>query len=594
MTSDPITTTYGHYNARSVDPRVVAEHFVAPPQFWEIVPESNTVLSGPRGSGKTTLLKMLEATALERWENLQAPRAREAVTYSGVFVPADRSWAGQVDSVYERFDPELRTALGLACFSLHMLRGLTACAAMRIVPSKAEHPHDRVSMERDLEERIVRETWENWGLNEPVGTFTGLRFALSDLLLDLGKCSLRARREPEAVAQLKCHAALDLKPVEAMIPFIERFNHAVGQEAHVWMFLVDEIEFLPPVIRSDILGLMRAHDPRIMQKCSLAPYTSISSEDESLGAWVGHDYQPVDLTFPDKEKGYDFNEELVRGVLARKCIDLTPEDLLGGRGEFESDRTEAYAPGTTNAAHIQSLAEKDRSFREWLCEHGLDAGAPGVSSETERAATLRKAMPIIRLRDEFLRVEDGVLRRRSRKQPRTYVGALSAYAICEGNPRLLIALVERLVRLHLSKELDDAHRADSIDSAAREYERHLRALAIPASLPLGLLPRNLVDRIGKHFEEQVLAAEFDPEPALSFEVDREDLTRLGLKDVLMQLVHYGAFVPISDQRFRLAHMFAPNFHLPLRRGRPHALRSILGPSGDSRQLSIDATEEESA
>lgn len=589
MTVDPqAAAIYGSYNARSVDARVVAENFVAPPQFWEAVPQSNSVLSGPRGSGKTTLLKMLEARAIEHWTDDQADRAREAVTYSGVFVPADRSWSGQVQSVASDFPPELRTSLGLASFALHALRALSACGAERISRTEAEHPHDRVSMDAATEERIAQAVCRQWALGEPVGSFQGLRFALSDLLFALGRLARRARRDAEARERLLHHPALDLDPVEAMVPFIDRFNDAVGQESHVWMFLIDEIEFLPPGIRSEILLLMRGRDPRIMQKVSLAPYTSVSDTDDPLGGWVGHDYQRIDLTFADKEDGYPFNSELVETELKRKDLEITPEHLFGGAGAFESDAgADAYQPGSVNAGHISSLAEKDEGFAGWLQGHKVDPKNPSATQGTDRAATVRKAMPIILLRDEFLHRVGDRLERRSRKNPPTYVGAFSAYALCEGNPRLLKALVVRLLRVRADGRLDDATRAEAVEQAAREYELHMRAITLPAGLSLELNPRPLVKRIGGYFEQRVLGKDFDPEPPLSFTVSEADLARPNLREVLRQLVHYGAFVQISEGRFRLAHMFAPLFHLPLRRGREIALRTILGaPPGHEHQLPI--------
>lgn len=593
MTTDPTTAVYGSYNARSVDPRVVAERFVAPPQFWDVVSESNTVLTGPRGSGKTTLLKMLAASALEQWQDPQAARARSEVTYSGVFVPADRSWSGQVDSLADQFEPELRGAVGLATFCIHALRSLSACAAMRVTPAEGAVSHDRVLMDREAQEQIVAAVWKLWGLTEPVGSFTGLRFALSDLLVELGKLARRARRSASAKTELEGHPALDLHPVESMIPFIERFNDAVGQEAHVWMFLIDEIEFLPPLIRSDLLKMMRGRDPRVMQKVSLAPYTAISERDDPLGGWVGHDYRRVDLTFGDKEDGYEFNRQLVEADLRERKINLTAEDLLGGSGRFESapELADAYAAGGDNAAHIASLAEKDASFRRWLVAHHIDADNPGATTGVDRSATLRKAMPIIMLRDEYLHLVGDRLDRRSRKQPRTYLGSHSAYAICEGNPRLLKALVSRLASAADSGELNDATRVDVLTNASREYELHLRALTVPWALAPGLLPRRLVDKLGHYFEDRVLGEQFDPEPPLSFEIGSGDLQRPGLKDVLAQLIHYGALVPIDESRLRLTHMVAPLFHLPLRRGRAHAFRTIVGPATDhGKQLSIEDEE----
>lgn len=614
MVTDPTAAVFGHYNARSTSPERVAERFVAPPQFWEIVTPGNTVLTGPRGSGKTTLLKMLQAPALELWPDKEhAARARELATYTGVFVPADRSWSGQISAVGGELPDDLRNELGKACFTLHSLRALSYCASVRVTPSKCKHPHDRAPLERATQETIVKDTWKLWGLNEPVGSFTGLQFALSSLLGVIGNLARRSLRDKEAAKELAVHAALDLDVVDATVPFIDRFNHAAQQEDHAWSFLVDEIEFLPPGIHKDILRSMRGRDPRISQKVSLAPYTLVTAElANPLGGWEGHDLRRVDLTFGEKELGYPFSRQLVQQELrfARErragrlasgkeneavAVEATPvadatsltgeasaAEFFGGPGFFEMPPGEAaYGEGSRNREAIKSLAEIDASFRDWLGQHDINPANLDELDEVDRAATVRKAIAVILLRDEFLHLVRGRLQRRSRKQPRTYIGEESAFALCENNPRLLMALTYKLLNFEEQGRLTDTNRVEAVSRAASEYDLHLRAIEVPKLVPPELLPRQFVAQIGNYFAERVLGPVFDPEPPLSFEVNSKDFeTRPYLQDVLTQLAHYGAIVPISELRFRLAHMFAPLFRLPLRKGRPRALANILSPAPD--------------
>ncbi len=625
MVSDPTSAVFGHYNARSTSPARVAERFIAPPQFWEIVTPGNTVLTGPRGSGKTTLLKMLQAPALELWpDKEQAARARALATYTGVFVPADRSWSGQVSAIGGELPDDLRGELGKACFTLHSLRALSHCASVRVLPSESEHPHDRVMLDDGVEEAIVSDTWKLWGLEEPVGSFTGLEFALSNLIGAIGNLARRSLRHPEAATTLAAHHALDLDVVDAAVPFIDRFNDAANQEAHTWAFLVDEIEFLPPGIHKDILRSMRGRDPRISQKVSLAPYTLVTEElANPLGGWEGHDLRRVELTFGEKEHGYPFSRQLVQQELrlARErreerltagevftpaepdteaerseTTEVSADEFFGGPGFFEMPPGEAaYGKGSRNRKTIESLAKKDASFREWLRDHEIEPDALDTLDEVDRASTVRKAMPVILLRDEFLHLVRGRLQKRSRKHPRTYVGEESAYALCENNPRLLMALTYKMLTFDDQGRLTDTHRVEAVSRAASEYDLHLRAIEVPELVPPDLLPRHLVAQVGDYFRERVLGPEFDAEPPLSFEVSPKDFEAWPyLQDVLTQLAHYGAIVPINDMRFRLAHMFAPLFRLPLRKGRARALTNILGPAPVPPADQLRISEEERA
>jgi energy-coupling factor transporter ATP-binding protein EcfA2 len=580
MVNSPTGGVFGHRNARSKSSIEVAKGFVPPPQYWEIAQPGNTLLIGPRGSGKTTILRMLQGVGLEHWDGEDAAVARDLVNYSGVFVPADQSWSGQVEAFGRELDDnQVRADLGRACFTLHTLRALAHCAKSRVEPAEAPRSHDRVELGRNQQERIVRETWGTWALPEPVSSFAGLSEALSTTLAEIGRLARRGIRHPEAHKELSFHPAFDLEVVDAVVPFIERFNNAVGQEDHVWSFLIDEIEFLPPGIHRSILSAMRGRDTRINRKLSLAPYTLLDETlvNNPLGGWEGHDFVPVDLTFPEKEDGYKFSRALIEKELEALPMDLDSESLLGEGGFFENPPgRDAYEPGSENAEAIAELAVKDATFHEWLDDHQVDPSHPEKTVGDDRAATLRKAIPIIRLRDEYRHLVGGKWQPRTRKAAQTYVGELSAYAICENNPRLLQTLVSRLLAAHHEGSLDDSARVEVIQKISEQFKLHLRAVEVAKSAPDELLPMRLVDKIGTFFEKGVLDDPFDPEPALSFECTHDPKQDVVLDQVLSQLVFYGAVIPSGKRKFRLAHTFAPLHKLPLRKGRPRALTSIIG------------------
>jgi hypothetical protein len=455
-------------------------------------------------------------------------------------------------------------------------------------------------MERGQQEEIAAGVWRSWALREPVGSFEGLRFALSDEISNIGRLVRGAERHPDCLDELRRHPALDLDVIEAAIPFIERFNLVAGQEDHVWSFLIDEIEFLPPGIHDVILRAMRGRDPRIIQKVSLAPYTRLSEElSKPLGGWEGHDLRSVDLMFQEKKAGYEFSRKLV--VRELQDVPDAPDlhQLFGGPGFFERPSGEdGYGEGSDNLEAIQSLASKDFSFAEWLGKHDVDVGSLSEASELERASTVRKAIPIILLRDAYLREgDDSHLQGRSRKSPPTYVGEYASYAICENNPRLLKALLWKLIRRDEEDGLTDGRRGDAIKEAAEEYRLHMRAIEVPGSVSEALLPRQFVDTVGSHFAAGIYGDDFDPEPPLSFTVSAADLRRGdNLEQVLTQLTFYGAIIQIGERderRFRLGYMLAPVYRLALRLGRSHALRNILplgGPSNTVEQLPIEDDE----
>ncbi|HWT93737.1 MAG TPA: hypothetical protein VN238_12115 [Solirubrobacteraceae bacterium] len=603
MTDKSTAAVYGSYNARSVLPQKVAQTFVPPEQFWRIVPQSNAIITGPRGSGKTTLLKMLTTAALEHWEHGRAEEARQAVGYTGVFVPADRSWAGQLERTSRPLDEDLRAELGRGAFALHVLRALAGAALYRSVDAENPRGHQKLrSLTREAQEAMARDVSRPWGLPGAVGSFESLRWALSEELAHLGRLARRASRRANAADELLAHPALDIDVIDAAGLLIDRINDMDDDEGHVWMLLIDEIEFLPRSAREPLLEGMRGRDPRIMQKVSLAPYTEIeTASDYALGGWSGHDFEYIELTFSDKEDGYDFSRELLEQELVDRNLTPDVDDFLAGPGYFEQPPgSDAYVEGSRNRTAIAELAKKDVSFRAWLDKHGIAVDRIDQLGPTERAATLRKAMPIILLRDEFLAAGG---RRRSRKHPPVYTGSASVFAICENNPRLLKALMQRLVdrRDDETGKLGVGAQAETVADACNTYYRHLRAIEIADSgLPDEFLPRALVHTLGQFFEGNVLGESFTSEPALSVTVSAEELERLhpALDHILNALLNYGALVPLGtpeEQRFGLSHMFAPKYRLPLRRGRGVSLRTALGirptPRRMEHQPSLPGTEE---
>ncbi len=170
----------------------------------------------------------------------------------------------------------------------------------------------------------------------------------------------------------------------------------------------------------------------------------------------------------------------------------------------------------------------------------LIPSGPIWTSGDHRAATLRKAIPIIALRDEYLHRVGDRLQARSRKAARTYVGEMSAFAICENNPRILQTLVSRLLRS--GGPPTPGERVEVIDGIAEQFSLHLRAIEVPNSASADRLPRPLVEKIGRHFEASVLGQVFNPEPPLSFKFvptsDEED-TILVQSDLAARLLWGG-------------------------------------------------------
>lgn len=596
----------GSYNARTSTLREVARTFVPPEQYWSLMEPHHVLLVGPRGSGKTTMLRMLESPALELWRHDRASEVRRRVTYSGVFVPADRSWGAQVRQIERALGAE--TEFGLAAFTLHALRALTTSALERTRPAALpEAAHGRVSLSSREIEPLARDAAKLWLADGPVGSLEALRFALSDQIAALGKLARRAVRRGtnDAREALLGSKLLDLDFISAAVPFIERFNAIVGQEDGVWAFLFDELEFLPISVRSEIYRALRGSDPRLLFKVSLAPHGDEATSDIKAGVASGHDFRLLTLTYAAKETGYGFSEALLERQMADRGVSGSAEELLG-IGGFERDaetwgeQGHSYGRSSEAIAAFADLAARDRTFAEYLVHHGVDLADVDEMPSDRRAAVLRKVAPLVGIRNAVL-ARSG--RRRSRKSlSEFYSGTHSLFAMVEGNPRWLKAVSSRLLAGYDGGSISRSSQARVLLEAAREYRAHLRSVEYPGSASLAgeRSPLRVLEKLGRYFQGRVVGDPFDPDPPLTFVVDQEAADDLVI--TVRLLVGFGAIVhvpqgPADDatgdvrgERFRLAYLFAPLYQLPLRLGRPVNLSTIIESNrerGEDDQMRLD-------
>lgn len=597
------------FNAIKLSAREVAGTFIAPPAFDLLTLSDNAILSGPRGSGKTTLLKMLQSEGLEAWDDEKAEKTRSDVRTVGVFVGTDRSWNEQLLMPGFTGDLDARSRIAWAAFGSHTFRSLVDAMAYRTGTTASTRPdrrHLRVELTEATEREVAGQLSRMLGFETWPSSFSVLSQMLSERLLELG--TLRQRLRRVGTVDLPDWADLDVIPlVDAAA---KAFNTAVGQPEQRWALLFDELELAPEDLVHELLGALRGHQPRLVFKLSLAPANNILTALDGPNAPVqGQDYEHIPLTHARKTATLRFARELVSETMRLQGLTPAPPvNLLLGEGsldsadEFTEDassdplvtrsrRSNPYAVGSPLWLQMESLANKDASFRAYLVKNQMDLQALERLSPSRRASRLRKIRNIVVVRDYF-RNDHG--RRRSRKSFALYSGADNILSLPDGNPRVLIALARQLfVNVQgagLAARVPASHQGAAIEAT---LQRFLPLLEAQEAVRVGAKMVSLVeflDFVGAALAKRVVELDFNDNVRLTFHVDLTALAP-GVEDLVRRGVNTGALVYVPDKgsdgrlhgefegkKFRLSHLLATRYGLPIHLTPSVGLSKLLPPS----------------
>lgn len=610
LTSAP--SVFESFNARNLDPTQVAQRFIPPRQFDELILRNHSIVVGPRGSGKTTLLKMLQLPALAAWNHVDADNFRRKIDFTGVFVAADISWGAQLTAVGEdRLPDDLRVLLGFSAFTTHMLSALVRAMKEALNPDIADLPslaRLHVNLDRETIAALVRTLANEWALKPELPTLFALQSALqgrlSKIALIANQLALAGAPELDPVAEDTRFLYLDAL---AAVSFgVEQFNGYSDQPYRKWALLFDELEIAPQAIRQALLKALRSTNPNILFKLSLSPYHEDAGLlNNAIAAMPAQDYQPIELWYARKEQGFQFSRSLLEAMIAEAgCENVVPEDIfgtapIGTRDDENGVQPSAYRPGTDAHGRYKRLAYKDPSFAAYLDENEVDLEAMHEMSAADRASIVRKITTLVTVREAYRsepqNIGGGQRLGRSRKNPNLYFGVDTLLAIVEGNPRWLIGIMGPLIRRYRDEEsrISRATQAGAITIASNRFRALLRTIPYSPdgsttfrqkqTASRGLL--SLIDALGERFRRHVVIDEFTPDPVLSFVVDA------NTSDVMLQALgralNAGAIILVPDssaeaiassirgKRFRLSYMLATSYGLPLLLGREGSLQRLL-------------------
>jgi hypothetical protein len=601
------------FNARFLKPREVGETFVRPPFLKDIAASSNTAILGPRGSGKTTLLKMLTLPALLSWTDPGRDELASQLDYLSIYIPSTLTW----NADYRRFSgaelsKPVSDLISISLFRHNVLFSLLNAWREAARPEVQKNEYlKRLSLPiyPEKEAEFVRKLAKHWQLEVPISTISGLRDGISERLRLLQRLTVRAGYVGTQLEQLlddwpflgahfldDCCAFADF--IQDAYPNIEKFA-----------LCFDEVEIAPDEIANAILKMPRSIDQRFLVKFSAAPYVGISSALKgSIVPTQRQDYTFVLLSSYSTRETRTFSDKLFTSLAGKFWVARGADEVLGSSliDDDGSDGNQIASRRYHNAGAYQrrfkALVETDRSFERYVLQKSINVNDLTVGTSNERAALIRKIIWPVLIREEFLyrpTVVDNASQ--SKRRIRTanaisdiYTGAASLFAICEGNPRQIIGLMEPMLR---AVEVGAVSSSGTVRRSLQKrlVERMISAyFALIATVPIrekswgvGSLV-DMISVVGTYFKDTVLGREFNPDPVLSFEID--DQLPPSIKELVGRGINIGAFVladvtkaggspyhlgDITGLRARLSNIFAPHFRLPLTGGRTVNLSTIL-------------------
>ncbi|MEY9180900.1 hypothetical protein ABIG06_002756 [Bradyrhizobium sp. USDA 326] len=594
-------TIFDVLNARHVAPSQIADTFIAPSQFRQLIQPGNSLLVGARGTGKTTLLKMLKLPAFERWES--AAKSNFSLNYVSAFVSNDRNWSSRINDFALQFQSEeLQTRARLALVSNQTLRAVLRSIAELFDQSFASIPllgEFRLDDALSAEVAFARQFSESISAARRALSVVDIQHSLASridrLVEDANAMRFTGESEQEVSKRHRWIFSEFLTPIEKAITI---FREVTGLSDPPWCLCFDELELAHQDVRNLLFSYLRGSNPSFYFKLATVPFIEDISAFRSFNAPImQHDFSVVELWNVKKEQGSDFMRQLAQSLLERRNImGVSLEQVLGDSLDVRS-RGEAagrYSEGSRFFEHFLSLADQDPSFRRFLSDRKIGIHDFYKMSENRRAAIFRKIQSVVVLRSTFLPksrpsniAKSGSRARRRQTRGSVYSGAQDIIDMCDNNPRFLLAVLDPLVTEYTrtTARVKPELQLEAITQVSNQVMAVLKGEAIyPASYQMKSVA-DLVQRLGRFFRQEVHGGAFNPDPVLSFTISKaapEALIKavgFAIREgaMLLEGDYVGSYLlnGLSDKRVRLAYLFAPEYLLPLILGRPRNLDGLV-------------------
>lgn len=566
-------------NARYLSTNEVVETFVATDSFWRLMSAKNHIVLGARGSGKTALLRMLAHSHLSKYRNTRARRIVKAKSFIGFYLPAKADWVGGLknktwltsDQREEMFAWRLNLASCIA-FS----NALKSCLDAYI-----EDRAERVRTELNLTLALGSAWLES--SRSGMQRIDDLIQALETLDYEKQVQSIRSAAHP-GDNHVSIGAPFQIELFQPLKRGIRLASVILDiPSTAVWMLCLDEAEALEEFHHRIINSYLRTHSDNLVFKVSTTPYGHKTLETNvGAGLSVGNDFEYV---YIDSDmQGTDEKE----GAYPTREATIFSKRAAQSGGQLKSLRLHAL------------LGEAPLLDQGPLEGKSLDEVAAGISEYGDeslklRAIQIRGDLP--KFRNEIGRKVRGVLllrdaRRSIRGQEEVglYSGTKMIIKCCDGNPRRLIRVFNKLLREGDWRKTTVGRRPAVKPISGESQTRILRdfSLSVLARVQgeqyVGRELHEMLRRVGNYMSDALHLGPLSSDTISSVRVSPgtpDELWILVRAAVGLGLLYPNVHSKTPDEMpegegiFRLAYVFAPHFYLLPRRGKSRQLENML-------------------
>jgi|GEM_PF-1418561 len=613
------TLIYDSFNAKYLSYQDVAESFVSNDEFFQLTRNNSILLMGSRGCGKTTLLKMLTPAGLNYWDGVEADSVKKEINFTAVYIPSDIQWKNQFNYLNQCLIGREGFVEAITQFLFASNIQIALCKTFNSVIAFGQYSENQ---KLDLQYEVCKALSKVWRISENViPTFDSIEIEILEKVRNINSL-IKQKIFRNDLINLEREAPdyifdnfFDLVRLGCTI-FEQKLKLV---ENHKWALCFDELEIVPKFIQLELIRYLRSVDQKYLFKLTTTPLFHL--ENAELEATQGNDFSTIKLWVYDEaglkrwqhfcrklllnrfEKAYnrkDLDFETIFGkytlddIIKEELNELKSKDkkLIGYKGTFKS----GLGKDSSMNFLFKRLVQIDPSFKDFLEKRNIDTTDPfSYDPAVQKSVFLKyKVDAIYRL----------VYRGRTRKTPAIHYGVPYIFDICDGNPRLVIGLIDEILQKSkfdfdnvktISKQDQSRIVYDASDKYYNLIKNHPDSTIVVKNNDTNLAA-HLLDKIGRYMLDKSVRDEFSKVAPSTFRVD-EDLNHKYLT-LLETALSLGAIVyldPIESltntgivgKRFRLSGFLTPRYKIPSRIHYEVKLSTLLSIEEAKSQISID-------
>ncbi len=568
-----INNPFDKDNAKNMSVDDIVDTFVATPEYWQLLDKKNHVVIGSRGSGKTVLAKMLSHQHMSKYKHKDAKTIIRNKDFIGIYLPTNVEWVGSLnnkkwkDTETEKIFFQWRMNVAV-CEAL--LSSLESCLSEYINDDK-----QRALIEFTLANEIGNAWFNNSNLTDInklraqiEHTERQTEVFISTSLVNTCEINLTNLSEPIFSGNL-------FTPLKWAITIIER--HLEFSNDCVWAVCIDEAEFLEKKYQKIINTHMRAHTgkPQIIYKMITMPFKHYTLETEvAAGLNLGDDFEYIyiDHDPAKKKQGYYFAISLINKRLSGTVLkNYSLTDIFGKSLVIDYKFTDWSQDGDAFNLLLKYANDKTKERAYKLLD----------DNKSFRDQIGRKILPALLLR-EYSTNKSGA------RKSGVYSGASMIIRCGDGNPRRLIRIINRFIRIYNHgnslKKFNLPISVKQQESVLREYSKS-QLNRVMAEQDVGPDLYEFLNLVGNYMSIRLNKHALSTEQITSINVDSDRIPEkymnaikaavgIGLLFPNRSLYNYD-HVPDGRGTYHLAYVLAPHFKLLPRRGRSKSVLNIL-------------------